>query len=386
MQKDVSLPPKHLPPSSLRLFASLLQVTPATISSLWNLLRFEVWSSPKASTAASEAEVKAYNKVALDLGTCEFLSHSFRSLSDILRPSLLTSYPPTRVCMSKDCTAHRASDTTRTLTDPRMHKARLFTLREGALPIYTTSLYCRACHRRYHHSYSVQNVNSVREYYGGVPDIILMSKTQEVLSLTNCSRKYSRSIGPTYCPKPTSTGNPPCNFFKPTSLTGSFSTASYSTMQSSDPPGSLTTMRSQKDRLQPVLQARNARMEGFGQEEYTHACDLCYIVFLDDEGNLVKIQAAACNGHTTGHPCCAVHDCKEPLLTLRQRFCATHTYLNNICAVTDCQLPIESRHLTCGCPDHRVLENAYFQQGKALSRLRKHLNNTPGHSQGKDSV
>ena len=100
----------------------------------------------------------------------------------------------------------------------------------------------------------------------------------------------------------------------------------------------------------------------------------------------VKIQAAVCDGHTTGHPCCAVHDCKEPLLTLRQRFCATHTYLNNICAVTDCQSPIETEHLTCRSPDHRALENAYFKQGKALSRLRKRLNNTPGHSQGKDSV
>ena len=91
MQKDISLPPKHLPPSSLRLFASLLQVTPATISSLWSLLRFEVWSSPNATTVATEAEVKAYNKVALDLGTCECSLHSFHSLSDILHLSIQTS-------------------------------------------------------------------------------------------------------------------------------------------------------------------------------------------------------------------------------------------------------------------------------------------------------
>ncbi|PPQ87552.1 hypothetical protein CVT26_010631, partial [Gymnopilus dilepis] len=406
MQKDVSLPPKHPPPSSLRLFASLFQVTPATISSLWNLLRFEVWSSPKASTAASEAEVKAYNKVALDLGTCEFLSHSFRSLFDILRPSLLTSYPPTRVCMSKDCTAHRASDTTRTLTDPRTHKARLFTLREGALPIYTTSLYCRACHRRYHRSYSVQNVNISQHCFisSDLLEFSAVSKTQEVLSLTNCSRKYSRSIGllnasvlnnltahmDTFQAYLSSKTNfhwqSSMQLLQTDVLNGFFL---YSLLLDHAEQRSTRVLDhnapSQKDRLQPVLQARNARMEGFGLEEYTHACNLCYIVFLDDEGNLVKIQAAACNGHTTGHPCCAVHGCKEPLLTLRQRFCATHTYLNNICAVTDCQLPIESRHLTCGSPDHRVLENAYFQQGKALSRLRKCLNNTPGHSQGKDS-
>lgn len=42
---------------------------------------------------------------------------------------------------------------------------------------------------------------------------------------------------------------------------------------------------SHRHRLKPALQARNARMEGFGQEEYTHACNLCYIVFLDDNGD-----------------------------------------------------------------------------------------------------
>jgi len=41
-----------------------------------------------------------------------------------------------------------------------------------------------------------------------------------------------------------------------------------------------------RERLMPALAERNKQMEGIGQESYTHACDLCYIVFRDDNGNL----------------------------------------------------------------------------------------------------
>lgn len=39
---------------------------------------------------------------------------------------------------------------------------------------------------------------------------------------------------------------------------------------------------SQADRLKPQLQARNMRMAGPGQEEWSHACDLCCWVFEED--------------------------------------------------------------------------------------------------------
>ena len=41
---------------------------------------------------------------------------------------------------------------------------------------------------------------------------------------------------------------------------------------------------SQVRRLQPALQARNARMRGTGQEHWNHACDLCSWVFTDQNG------------------------------------------------------------------------------------------------------
>lgn len=45
---------------------------------------------------------------------------------------------------------------------------------------------------------------------------------------------------------------------------------------------------SQKDRLQPALAERNKMTEGIGQECYPHACDLCFIVFLNDDGEIGK--------------------------------------------------------------------------------------------------
>lgn len=44
------------------------------------------------------------------------------------------------------------------------------------------------------------------------------------------------------------------------------------------------TEASQRDRLKEALSERNKRMEGVGQENYAHACDLCFVVYKDDIG------------------------------------------------------------------------------------------------------
>ncbi|KAJ6537373.1 hypothetical protein DFH09DRAFT_1090960 [Mycena vulgaris] len=45
-----------------------------------------------------------------------------------------------------------------TLTDPLMHQATLYTAQNGALPVYTSSLYCRPCKRRYHHNWAYLDI------------------------------------------------------------------------------------------------------------------------------------------------------------------------------------------------------------------------------------
>lgn len=47
---------------------------------------------------------------------------------------------------------------------------------------------------------------------------------------------------------------------------------------------------SHKDRLQPALAERNKAMEGIGQEAYPHACDLCFFVFVAEDGTLSTLS------------------------------------------------------------------------------------------------
>jgi CxC6 like cysteine cluster associated with KDZ transposases len=147
---------------------------------------------------------------------------------------------------------------------------------------------------------------------------------------------------------------------------------------------------SQRDQLQATLAKRNKQMEGIGQENYTHACDLCFII-TEDEGKQseyeiqdllfkhlkllysVKFQAAVCDGNTIGHPCCAIHDCKGPLMSHRHRFCAEHHHHNMQCAITECCSATQPGFKTCSIPEHRALEKAYFQRGTALFQLRDRL-------------
>lgn len=181
-------------------------------------------------------------------------------------------------------------------------------------------------------------MNNIREYYGGVPEVIQVSQhcfissdlleffatsktfgwyvlsslklagnfTHEYtrLSSMNCARIYNQSIGILHAEV---TNNPlahPGKLHRPLyALDFDWQTSLH--LQDTDVLNgfflfSLLLDRaeqktilyfehdapSQKDRLKPALQERNVRMEGFGQEEYTHACDLCYIVFLDEDGRL----------------------------------------------------------------------------------------------------
>jgi hypothetical protein len=76
-----------------------------------------------------------------------------------------------------------------------------------------------------------------------------------------------------------------------------------------------------------------------------------------------------------GHPCCAVHDCHQPLITGRHRFCSLHQSLSKKCAVNDCEDAVHPGSHTCPNPEHQALEAAYFTQGTALFQLQKRLKN-----------
>ena len=85
------------------------------------------------------------------------------------------------------------------------------------------------------------------------------------------------------------------------------------------------------------------------------------------------LRATVTDGISIGHPCCGVHDCKEPLQSQRKRFCAKHNDLKNVCAVTTCSRPCDLGYKTCGMRDHRQLETTGNEQRTAMFQLWKRL-------------
>lgn len=52
-------------------------------------------------------------------------------------------FPPVRICQNLHCKNSQTNAQDLTLVELVTHKATLFTLRDGALPVYATSMYCR---------------------------------------------------------------------------------------------------------------------------------------------------------------------------------------------------------------------------------------------------
>ncbi|KAH6911335.1 hypothetical protein BKA70DRAFT_1460642 [Coprinopsis sp. MPI-PUGE-AT-0042] len=387
-----------LPNSLLSIFSNVLCLSESIVDGIWDALRHEIWSTlPKGqpSDTFSATEIAEFNKYALPLQT------SFKHL-----------YPPVRCCTNQDCTRFRPSqDGPATLSDPRTHKASLFTLSHGALPVFTTSFYCRGCRRRYYHNYFVERDCKVRVYYRGIQSVLqvalhyfIESRLLEVfatgqvfgwLSSQNCARIYNLSLGKTNA----YIQNNPAAFTFGAVRSSSRSSSSfwdislylrdedalngfflYSLLLDCAERGHSLILphgEAQRDRLRWALARRNKLMEGVGQEEYLHACDLCFAIVADPTvpGGYRKVQAAVCDGVTLGHPCCAYHNCKIPLMSQRDRYCPQHLYLLNHCAVKGCGSRNSDGFRTCSNPGHRQVETAYFAKGKAMFQLRSRLKN-----------
>ncbi|KAJ7454472.1 hypothetical protein FB451DRAFT_1280048 [Mycena latifolia] len=191
-QSDKLQCPEVLPLHILRVLATALgEKDTHLVETCWSAFRELVWSQPLVSP--TDEEILAYDDAALHHQT------SFRHL-----------YPPVRSCQSSDCSNHRTDENMLTLTEPLTYSATLFTLKFGALPVYTTSLYCRSCNHRYYHNYHVHKQTSLRTYYGGVPDVVQVAQHFFIesallelfannmvfgwLSATNCARIYNEAL------------------------------------------------------------------------------------------------------------------------------------------------------------------------------------------------
>ncbi|KAI0350653.1 hypothetical protein OH77DRAFT_1572366 [Trametes cingulata] len=378
--RDNRQPPPRLPEHVHEFLAASLCKSYTEIAWYWCAFRHAAWTS--SSMAPTREDIESFRAHGLSRGIGA-------------------------VCLERTCVNHRPSDEIMTLTEPLSYRATLFTLREGALPVYTTSLYCHACHRRYHPNYYVDNAGSLRTFYEGPPPTVLQVSTHFFieaavlelfgngmmfgwLSANNCARLYNAALARVDAHihnNPLAYGTSACYpAFKqewPYSLELQAEEAMngfflYSLLLDRAEHKSHLVLShnstTQKDRLAEALRNRNEAMEGIGQEEWAHACDLCFVIKEGTDGELRKVQYAVGDGLAIGRPCCAVHDCKVDLASKRDIYCPKHAILAHKCAVLDCDRPHLSGRQTCERKDHQAVEDAYIKDHtRAIHQLRARL-------------
>jgi len=87
----------------------------------------------------------------------------------------------------------------------------------------------------------------------------------------------------------------------------------------------------------------------------------------------VLLRSAVTDGITIGHPCCRVHDCKEPLPNMKAHFCQLHHDLELECSTVSCPNMASPGYHSCAQPECCELERIYYSSGAAMSQLRQRL-------------
>jgi len=296
-QRDRRCPPAALPAPIHEFISCATGLDVESTSLYWATFKSAVWT--ESDMMATEEDIALFHEHGLPRGI------GYRDV-----------FPPTRTCINSACPNHRDDNEVATLSDPSTYRATLFTLRDGALPVYVTSLYCRGCFRRYHHNYYVEKSASTRTYYDGPPPRVIQVSMHHFieagvlelfsnamlfgwLSNNNCARVYNTSLGVRHCERynnPVAYGQGPCRSVEwPYSLELHSNEAMhgfllYSLLLDKAEHGSCLILPhdgpSQKDRLEIPLAERNKAMEGIGQEFWAHACDLCFVVEESADGSL----------------------------------------------------------------------------------------------------
>ncbi|EPQ50066.1 hypothetical protein GLOTRDRAFT_108722 [Gloeophyllum trabeum ATCC 11539] len=377
----ISGPPEYLPLSYHKFLMDCFSLEHETAKSLWVKYRTLAWEDHESNNSM-ELEARAKSLIQL------FLKHGLQHGIGTL--------PLSRICMDSACSRELQSTPgvfrSRELVEPLSYKAVFLTRDLGPLPVYCTSLYCRQCNTRYYPNFYVHDQATTRTYYADVPDIIqsaqhvfisrelcelfITLKVVSWTSATNCAKLYNLALG-----------NPSITPLLPSDWPIKFALDAervweafflYSLLLDHHEHGELLILphnsSSQFERLRPAIQARNKQMAGPGQPEWNHACNLCCWVSQDEDGNMTAVRSVVTDGVAIGHPCCGVHDCKEPLPSTKgARYCKTHTCKETECAVVACGRPAQPGFDTCDEDDHRALETHKSQEGKAMFQLKRRL-------------
>ncbi|KAL0947556.1 hypothetical protein HGRIS_013649 [Hohenbuehelia grisea] len=291
-------PPDGLPLNVVQFLAQALSIPDDVVLFAWAALKQIAWSNPPiALVDAVRTSPLLYIKLFLVHGLSRGLAlHHF--------------LPPTRVCIDPACMKDTEDPQQRELSEPKTHPVTVFTRDVGAIPGFTTSLYCRNCHTRYHSNYYIHDKAMKRTYYFATPDFVQIA--QHVLmsaslcehfanmmvfswtSSTNCARIYNESITnaeiqailpPVHAKNLSMTVDDVLNGFFLFSLL----LDRQERMERGDYAEPLQLENdapSQAERLRPALEARNYLMVGPGQEAWSHVCNLCAWVS-DDHGTIL---------------------------------------------------------------------------------------------------
>ncbi|KZT51760.1 hypothetical protein CALCODRAFT_442621 [Calocera cornea HHB12733] len=317
-------------------------------------------------------------------------------------PAAEEFYPPNRTCTNLHCPHFIDTSQQAPLYDPQRYIAALYTLNNGAYPISTTSLKCRSCNTRYYINYARQqgpNQTWYRLYYQGMPTVLQSEKhlffeeklcqvfrSYTVLSHASASATaqfYHNTLANNHIFN-TGSYSPP--LLRSEYISDLFDL--YSLLLHHSEQGTQLALPdsagSQSERLMAAMLTRNHFMAANGQEQWAHSCQGCR-KFFDREGEQYMLSCAVTDGVAIGRPCCAVHNCTNPLSTNRTRYCLPHSTMETLCSVESCQAPVEPGHKTCSSSQHRQLEENYYAAGQSALLLRDRLDRARSYSREGDT-
>ncbi|KDQ09951.1 hypothetical protein BOTBODRAFT_116421, partial [Botryobasidium botryosum FD-172 SS1] len=226
-------------------------------------------------------------------------------------------------------------------------KATLFTLREGALPVFCNSLICQGCSTRYYHSYKVTMHHFMES---ALLELFVNQMVFMWSSASNCARVYNFTLNTPF----------------PSSGWGSTLRLSPDLVSDGFFLYSLLLHHTEKGTSLILPEY----MAGVGQEHWGHACTVCCKLFENLEGSLVKMHAAVSDGTALRRFCCAVPNCRNPLPNQRQHWCLEHTdTFVDLCAINGCTSRREASHQTCSEATHRAAEDAHLARQQAFFQL-----------------
>ncbi|KAH6871949.1 hypothetical protein BKA70DRAFT_1484028 [Coprinopsis sp. MPI-PUGE-AT-0042] len=349
---------------------------------LWEVFREKIWDTP-------------YNDALVERLAPQYLSY-FLQYGPAYGLAFYTLVPPTKTCLDPACREEvrgkSKASRKKELLEAYPVPITVFTQDYGSIPGYSYSTYCRCCNTRYYPNYYVHDKAQWCTFYQEAPSLLQAAEHVYIdvrtcqlftsmmirswTSATNCARIYNEGMKHEKFKSML-----PAKYSKRLKLDTETVWNSLllfwlleDHLKTKTPLKLHHDATSQAYRLQPALKARNKSMVGPGHPDWNHACDLCCSVGPRRDGTIGAIRSVVVDGITIGHPCCDIHDCKEPLASNQDRYCPPHLLVwKDRCAVVGCKSNSDEGFCTCSIQEHRAFETWLNVENKAMFQLHQRL-------------